>query len=117
MAYRLAQYKAMEESGKYGQFSTCPLPPTTPSPPCPATPATLGPTSLNQSTAEGALSPSFSTEAATFKTQTSGQTFGPTSSTGGARGKPRRAFLRSTRLQSLSSSLRITTSSRQTLAR
>merc|ERR1712088_1298686 len=30
MAYRLAQYKAMEECGKYGQFSTLPAPANNP---------------------------------------------------------------------------------------
>merc|ERR1712212_889819 len=107
MAYRLAQYKAMEECGKYGQFSTLPAPANNPF-------STLPGDASNPWTAEETLSPSFSTGTATL---TSGPTFGLTSSTGEARGKLRRDSLRSTRLLSSSSSSRTTTSSRRTLAR
>merc|ERR1712037_767920 len=116
MAYRLAQYKAMDECSKYGQFSTLPAPANNPF-------ATLpGDASNPWMNVPQPVDSRRSPLSKLFNRGSNSNTdkwadLWETSSTGEARGKLRRESLRSTRLQSLRWSSRSTTSSRPTLAR
>merc|ERR1712203_438572 len=117
MYYRLAQYQAMEECSKYGQFSTLPAPANNPFTTLPGdakNPWMNVPQPVDSR--RNPLAKLFNRNSNT--TPTSGPTCGLTSLTEGARGKLRREdSLRLTKLPSSRSSLPTTTSSRRTLGR